>query len=99
MCNEYTRLRYSPRSLSDSYNSTVGPALASLSETNFTETWAGAGSNAVGVKEAIRNVQENMQLLDLLTNGESTDMLMEKIIENIVGGENDEGGGGGERSA
>ncbi|GMH83284.1 hypothetical protein TrVE_jg6516 [Triparma verrucosa] len=86
-------------SLSDSYNSTVGPALASLSETNFTEIWAGAGSSAVGVKEAIRNVQENMQLLDLLTNGESTDMLMDKIIENIVRGKDEEGGGSGKRSA
>ncbi|GMH48672.1 hypothetical protein TL16_g00346 [Triparma laevis f. inornata] len=71
-------------SLSDSYNSTVGPALASLRETNFTETWANTGS--IGIQEAIQNVRENIQLLDLLTKGESTNLLMEKIIENIVGG-------------
>ena len=70
---------------SQAYVGTVGPALDTLRMKQFTETWMAA---ATGKKasEAIKAIQENMETLDLLTHGESTSLLMDKIIENIVAG-------------
>ena len=69
--------------LSAAYTGTVGPAVEELARARFEETWMSSTSHTT-THEVIQAIRENLEALDLLTNGESTGLFMESIIENIV---------------